>query len=127
MKRLIAVTISVLTVSVLVCLGSLLSLDALLERAHGMAMEVRVYWESGEEDAAREGLVALATYWDRWRLLFEVMTDHDDLRDVKERIIQAQISLEQGEAESFLQEIALTGEGVDHIREEESLHWANLL
>ena len=126
MKRLIAVTISVLTVSVLVCLGSLLSLDALLERAHGMAMDVRVYWESGE-DAAREGLVALATYWDHWRLLFEVMTDHDDLRDVKERIIQAQISLEQGEAESFLQEIALTGEGVDHIREEESLHWANLL
>ena len=54
MKRLIAVTISVLTVSVLVCLGSLLSLDALLERAHGMAMDVRVYWESGEEDAARE-------------------------------------------------------------------------
>ena len=127
MKRLIAVTISVLTVSVLVCLGSLLSLDALLERAHGMAMDVRVYWESGEEHPAREGLVALATYWDHWRLLFEVMTDHDDLRDVKERIIQAQISLEQGEAESFLQEIALTGEGVDHIREEESLHWANLL
>lgn len=127
MKRLIAVTISVLTVSVLVCLGSLLSLDALLERAHDMATDVRVYWERGEEDAAREGLVALATYWDRWRRLFEVMTDHDDLRDVKERIIQAQISLEQGEAESFLQEIALTGEGVDHIREEESLHWANLL
>ena len=127
MKRLIAVMISVLTVSVLVCLGSLLSLDALLERAHDMATDVRVYWERGEEDAAREGLVALATYWDRWRRLFEVMTDHDDLRDVKERIIQAQISLEQGEAESFLQEIALTGEGVDHIREEESLHWANLL
>ena len=127
MKRLIAVTISVLTVSVLVCLGSLLSLDALLERAHDMATDVRVYWERGEEDAAREGLVALATYWDRWRRLFEVMTDHDDLRDVKERIIQAQISLDQGEAESFLQEIALTGEGVDHIREEESLHWANLL
>lgn len=127
MKRLIAVTISVLTVSVLVCLGSLLSLDALLERAHDMATDVRVYWERGEEDAARERLVALATYWDRWRRLFEVMTDHDDLRDVKERIIQAQISLEQGEAESFLQEIALTGEGVDHIREEESLHWANLL
>ena len=127
MKRLIAVTISVLTVSVLVCLGSLLSLDALLERAHDMATDVRVYWERGEEDAARERLVALATYWDRWRRLFEVMTDHDDLRDVKERIIQAQISLDQGEAESFLQEIALTGEGVDHIREEESLHWANLL
>lgn len=127
MKRLIAVTISVLTVSVLVCLGSLLSLDALLERAHDMATDVRVYWERGEEAAAREGLVALATYWDRWRRLFEVMTDHDDLRDVKERIIQAQISLDQGEAESFLQEIALTGEGVDHIREEESLHWANLL
>ena len=127
MKRLIAVMISVLTVSVLVCLGSLLSLDALLERAHDMATDVRVYWERGEEDAARERLVALATYWDRWRRLFEVMTDHDDLRDVKERIIQAQISLEQGEAESFLQEIALTGEGVDHIREEESLHWANLL
>ena len=127
MKRLIAVTISVLTVSVLVCLGSLLSLDALLERAHDMATDVRVYWERGEEAAAREGLVALATYWDRWRRLFEVMTDHDDLRDVKERIIQAQISLDQGEAESFVQEIALTGEGVDHIREEESLHWANLL
>ena len=127
MKRLIAVTISVLTVSVLVCLGSLLSLDALLERAHDMATDVRVYWERGEEDAAREELVALATYWDRWRLLFEVMTDHDDLRDVKERIIQAQLNFAAGEREQFLSDIALVGEGIDHIREEESLHWSNLL
>lgn len=126
MKRLIAVTAAVLAASVAVCLGSLILLSTLLERAHDMATDVRVYWENGEEGAAREGLVALATYWDRWRRLFEVITDHDDLRDVKERIIQAQISLDQGERESFLQEIALTGEGIDHIREEESLHWSNL-
>ena len=72
-------------------------------------------------------MVALAAYWDRWRHLFEVITDHDDLRDVKERIIQAQLNFDAGEREQFLSDIALVGEGIDHIREEESLHWSNLL
>ena len=127
MKRLIGITVTILAVSVAICLGAMLSLNGLLNRAHGMAVDIRVYAENGDESATREGLVALAAYWDRWRRLFEVITDHDDLRDVKERIIQAQLNFDAGEREQFLSDIALVGEGIDHIREEESLHWSNLL
>ena len=127
MKRLIGITVVILAVSVAICLGAMLSLNGLLNRAHGMAVDIRVYAENGDEPATREGLVALAAYWDRWRRLFEVITDHDDLRDVKERIIQAQLNFATGECEQFLSDIALVGEGIDHIREEESLHWSNLL
>ena len=51
---------------------------------------------------------------------------HDDLHEVKERIIEAEICISYTAMEDFYGSVALIGEGIEHIREKEALSLANL-
>lgn len=126
MKRLTAIVCAVLAISLAICFSTLWTLNSLLERAHAMATDISVAMENGDYTGAGDGLVALAEFWDDYVQLFEVITDHDDLREVKERIIQAQISLRYEDMEDFFTYAALIGEGIQHIMEEEAPTWSNL-
>ena len=126
MKRLAVLTLVVLAVSLAVCAASMLTLNGILDEAHGISTSVFVAMENGDVMAAREGLVALATLWDEKSDLMEVLCAHDDLHEVKERIIQAEITLEYTDMEDFYSSVALIGEALEHIRDQEALSLTNL-
>ena len=91
MRRLLILTLATLLVCVAVCTASQIVIDRLLTRAHDMNTEIHMAMEKGDETAARDGLVALATYWDEYRGILEVLCDHEDLHNVGEHIIEARI------------------------------------
>ena len=126
MKRLAIQTAAVLTVCLIVCTVSLIGLNRTLDEAHDMATVIYAAMENGKKDEAREQLVALATFWDDRAAVLELLCSHDDLHEVKEHIIQARICIDYKDPEEFYSAVALIGEGIEHIRDEEALSLSNL-
>lgn len=126
MKRLTIATVAVFVACIAVCSWALITLNGILDEAHEYTVEVFTQMERGNVTAAREGLVALATLWDENMTLLEVLCAHDDLHEVKERIIQAEICVSYTDMEDFYSSIALIGEAIEHIREGEALRLTNL-
>lgn len=127
MKRLAVMIAVVLAASAAVCTGALAYLHGVLEEAHGLSTEIFVCMEEGDITAVREKLVELAAVWEESEGWMETFCDHDDLHEVKQRIIEAEICMEYTDMEDFYSSIALIGEGIEHIRDEEALSWTNLM
>lgn len=126
MKRLTITTAAVLAACLTLCIWSLSTLNGILEEAHGYTIEVFTQMEQGNITAAREGLVALANLWDEKETLLEVLCAHDDLHEVKERIIEAQICISYTDMEDFYANVSLIGEALEHIKDGEALRLTNL-
>lgn len=127
MKQLVWTVIAVLAVCMALCGFSQWGLNGILDEAHEMTVEVFTAMEEGELETAKERLVALATLWDENAGVMELLCDHDDVHEVKERIIQARICVDYTDLEEFYSAVALIGEGIEHIRDKEGLRGANLL
>lgn len=125
MKRLLILTAAVFLVSLAICAGEMAIIQPILSRAHDLSIEIFVRMEEGNVVAVREGLVELATVWDEHAGVLEVFCDHDDLHDVKQNIIQAEICMEYTDMEDFYASVALIGEGIEHIQDEEAASWTN--
>ena len=126
MKRLTIITAAVFVLCIAVCTWALITLNGILDEAHGYTVDVFTQMEKGNVVAAREGLVALANLWDEKMTLLEVLCAHDDLHEVKERIIQAEICVSYTDMEDFYASISLIGEAIEHIRDGEALRLTNL-
>lgn len=126
MRRLLILTLATLLVCAAVCTASQIAIDRLLTRAHDMNTEIHAAMENGDATGARDGLVALATYWDEHREILEILCDHEDLHNVGERIIEARICMDCADAEDFYTAVALIGEGIEHLMDQEKLSWSNL-
>jgi hypothetical protein len=126
MKRLTITTAAVLASCLTLCIWSLITLNGILEEAHGYTIDVFTQMEQGNITAAREGLVALANLWDEKETLLEVLCAHDDLHEVKERIIEAQICISYTDMEDFYANVSLIGEALEHIKDGEALRLTNL-
>ena len=113
-------------VCIAVCTWALITLNGILDEAHEYTVQVFTEMEKGNVIAAREGLVALANLWDEKMTLLEVLCAHDDLHEVKERIIQAEICVSYTDMEDFFASISLIGEAIEHIRDGEALRLTNL-
>ena len=127
MKRLAIEAAAALALCLALCIGAQWTLSGILDDAHEMTTEIYTAMETGEQDRAREKLVALATLWDEKSSLMDLFCDHDDLHNVKERIIQARICIDYEDMEEFYSAVALIGEGIEHIRDQEGLNFSNFL
>lgn len=126
MKRLTITTAAVLAACLILCTWSLNMLNGVLDEAHGYTVEVFAQMEKGNITAAREGLVALANLWDEKATMLELLCAHDDLHEVKERIIEAEICISYTDMEDFYANVSLIGEALEHIRDGEALRLTNL-
>ena len=126
MKRLEITIAVVLAACMAICFASMWVVNSVLNEAHRMATDIFAQMEEGDVTGAREGLIALATLWDERSGLLELLCEHDDLHEVKERIIEAEICVAYTDMEDFYGSVALIGEGIEHIREKEALTAANL-
>lgn len=125
-KRLMITTIIVFSLCIALCTWSLITLNGILDEAHAYTVEVFTQMEKGNVTAAREGLIALANLWDEKMTLLEVLCAHDDLHEVQERIIQAEICVSYTDMEDFYASVSLIGEALEHIRDGEALRMTNL-
>lgn len=125
-KRLLIATVAVFIASVGLCTWSLFVLDDILDEAHEYTIEVFAQMEQGNVTAAREGLVALANLWAEKNDLLEILCAHDDLHEVKERIIEAEICISYTDMEDFYANVSLIGEAIEHIKDGEKLSLTNL-
>lgn len=119
-------TAAVLAACLILCTWSLITLNGILDEAHEYTVEVFAQMEQGNVTAAREGLVALANLWDEKATLLEMLCAHDDLHEVKERIIEAEICISYTDMEDFYANVSLIGEAIEHIRDGEALRLTNL-
>lgn len=126
MKRLAITTAAVLAACMMLCTWSLVTLNGILDEAHEYTVEVFAQMEQGNVTAAREGLVALANLWDDRETLLELLCAHDDLHEVKERIIEAEICISYTDMEDFYANVSLIGEAIEHIKDGEALRLTNL-
>lgn len=126
MKRLTITTAAVLAACLILCTWSLITLNGILNEAHAYTVEVFAQMEQGNITAAREGLVALANLWTEKETLLEVLCAHDDLHEVKERIIEAEICISYTDMEDFYANVSLIGEALEHIKDGEALKLTNL-
>lgn len=126
MKRLAVTTAAVFAVCIALCTWSMITLNGILDEAHEYTVEVFAQMEKGNVTAAREGLVALANLWDEEETLLELLCAHDDLHEVKERIIEAEICISYTDMEDFYANVSLIGEAIEHIKEGEALKLTNL-
>lgn len=126
MKRLTITTAAVLAACMILCIWSLITLNGILNEAHAYTVEVFAQMEQGNITAAREGLVALANLWTEKETLLEVLCAHDDLHEVKERIIEAEICISYTDMEDFYVNVSLIGEALEHIKDGEALKLTNL-
>jgi len=125
-KRLLITTIAVFAACIALCTWSLITRNGILDEAHDHTVEVFAQMEQGNVIAAKEGLVALANLWDEKMTLLEVLCAHDDLHEVKERIIEAEICISYTDMEDFYSNVSLIGEALEHIRDGEALRLTNL-
>ena len=126
MKKLLITTLAVLAACLSLCTWSLVTLNGILDEAHWYTVEVFAQMEQGNITAAREGLVALANLWHEKETLLELLCAHDDLHEVKERIIEAEICISYTDMEDFYANVSLIGEAIEHIKEGEALRLTNL-
>lgn len=126
MKRLTITTAAVLAACLILCTWSLITLNGILDEAHAYTVAVFAQMEQGNITAAREGLVALANLWTEKEALLEVLCAHDDLHEVKERIIEAEICISYTDMEDFYANVSLIGEALEHIKDGEALKLTNL-
>lgn len=126
MKRLTIMVAVTLVLSLAVCTAGLYALNRVLDQAHSMTTDICMHMERGNEAAAEEGLVHLATFWEEHLSLLEMLCEHDDLHEVQERIIQAENCARYTDMEDFFVSVMLIGESVEHIRDEEALRLTNL-
>ena len=126
MKRLTIITACVLALCMGVCIWATVTLNGILDEAHEYTVEVFAQMERGNVTAAREGLVALANLWDEKAALLETLCAHDDLHEVKERIIEAEICVSYTDMEDFYANVSLIGEAIEHIKDGEALRLTNL-
>ena len=126
MKRLRITVAAVLILSLAVCTAGLTIINRILDEAEASVTEIVLLMERGEEAAAREALTAMAERWDGRAGLMETLCEHDDLHAVRERMVQAKICMEYTDMEDFYASMALLGENIEHIRDEEALRLSNL-
>lgn len=126
MKKLAFITAGVFILCIALCTWSLTALNGILDEAHWYTVEVFAQMEQGNVTAAREGLVALANLWQDKETLLELLCAHDDLHEVKERIIEAEICISYTDMEDFYASISLIGEAIEHIKDGEALRLTNL-
>ena len=126
MKKTLIAMLAVLAICVLTCLWSLLTLRQACLSADEARLRVLERYETGELSGAREELSGLAAQWNRKKRLLEAISPHEGLHEMIVRLIEADAALRAGDLDDFEIAMALMGETLRHICEEERLTLENL-
>ena len=85
------------------------------------------YVDQGQLDAAEESMTTLANVWAKYQPFLEMLISHDEMHNVAEHYIEAQIELKRNRLDDYYKTMALLQEMLSHIRKQESINWGNVL
>ena len=126
MKRMLATALIVLMASLGVMTAGLLYLNRAVTRATALGSEAVLAAQMNRGDSAAETMVALAEFWHGHAPTLEMLAGHDALHEVQVGIAEAQICLECEDRDDFLRCMAVAGEALRHLRDEQALRLSNL-
>ena len=126
MKRTLILTLCVLAASLAVCLWGGRTLDRAIREAEALRSAAVLAAETGEGDRAKELMLRLAELWRERNDAMEMLASHDALHEVTTGILEAQICLECGDHDDFLRNMAVMGEALGHLRDEQAFRLSNL-
>lgn len=126
MKRTLWITLAVLAVSLALCLAGGRLLNGTVDAAGQLRSAAVLAAEEGDGDRARELLLRLAELWRDRGELMEMLASHDALHEVTVGILEAQICLECDDHDDFLRTMAVMGEALNHLSDEQAFRLANL-
>lgn len=119
-------TLSVLAAALMLCAASLFTVNHTVDEALRLRGQALVAFDQGRSDAARDGMQALAGFWERRNGVMEMLASHDDLHSVEAAIADARICLECEDRDDFLRAMSTVDSGLRHLRDEEAVRWTNL-
>jgi len=119
--------LAVAALSVGICVFSLGKIERAANEIDGMRTEVLDMIEAGETERAHLRLQQMAEAWRGHEKTLAAIAPHDALHRITELIIEGSANLEAGDPDDFNRSMALLGEAIRHLHEEERLHFSNLL
>ncbi len=122
--------ISMLTVAVLsvaICVFSLMRIGEVSEEMDALRMEVLSL--AGEErlTEAHHLLQQISEIWRNHEQTLAVLAPHDALHEITRLIIEGDANLTAGDLDDFNRSMALLGEAIQHLHEEERFTLSNIL
>lgn len=126
MRTQMTMAIVVTIVSVALCFASVAYIDEATDELSDLAMQLMDYAEAEDYAHASETLVIMANQWARHRPILEMISDHEDLHNVTEQLVESQVHLKYEHANDFYQSMALLDESLRHIRDSERFSIANI-
>lgn len=120
-----ALTVAVVTGSL--CCWGISYIDEATDELSDLAMQLMDHAAAENYEGAQETITIMANQWARNRPVLEMLTDHEDLHNVTEHLVQGQTHLKYRHANDFYQSMALLNESLRHMRDSERLSLANIL
>lgn len=127
MRRTLITMLVVLALSVCICMVDVLLIHHVTGEIDEMRVDVLRLVEAGDGQGAQVQLAQLAEMWSRHERTLEILAPHEDLHRITELIIEGDANLEAGDHDDFNRSMALLGEAIRHLYEEERLILSNVL
>lgn len=126
LKNLIA-ALTVIVLSIGICAFSMGWTEKVTEEIDAMRVDVVKMAEAGDVEGAQAKLGQMAECWSRHERVMEVLASHEQLHEIAELIVEGDANLSAGDRDDFARSMALLGEAVRHLYEEERLTLTNVL
>lgn len=117
----------VLTLVGAVCTFSMRFIRSVSMQMEDMHNEVMDCAEAGKAEEAQEQLSQMAQYWKRNEEVMAALVPHGSLHEITALLIESNACLEAGDMDDFAGSMALLGEAVRHLKEDEQFHLSNIL
>ena len=120
-------TILVFVVSAAICFGCTYCIHTAVSQTEFLANTALMRFDEGDMPGALEMLSRMAERWNRQLPLMQMIASHDDLHDISLQYQEAATNLKSGDSDEFQRSMSLLQEALKHLRDQESLSFANLL
>lgn len=127
MRRTLIAMLTVGALSVGMCIFSVCWMEQVTGEMDDMRMEVMDLTGQGRISDAQDKLGQMAEAWGRYSRVLEIIASHEDVHEIAILIIEGDANLQAKDLDDFNRSMALLGEAIDHLHEEERLRMENIL
>ena len=117
----------VVLLAVGVCVFSVMMIGHVASEMEGMRTDVLALIEKEAFAAAQERLRQMAEMWKKHEATLAILAPHEQLHEITELLIEGDANLKADDLDDFNRSMALLGEAIHHLQEEERLSISNIL
>ena len=119
--------IVVAAVSIGLCLSSTALIRSTVDEMDSRRLGVLETLEAGDTQGAFSQLAEMAAIWQAREPTLEMLAFHDLLHEISELMIEADANLTIEDVDDFYRSMALLGEALSHLLQDERLTLSNIL